>query len=85
MASVTVHVARVNGTAKLARRENAYEAADKSERPRSRSPARAAARRKGPQTAASRTGGSNPARFLCDIKDLLAERVGFESAVRIDF
>ncbi len=30
------------------------------------------ARREGPRTAANRTGGSNPARFLCYIKDLLA-------------
>ncbi len=67
-----MHIARVNGTAKSARRENAREAPDKAERPRSLGPARAAARRKGPQTAANRTGSSNPARFLFYIKDLLA-------------
>ncbi len=48
------------------------EAADNSERPRSPGPARAAARRKGPQTAANRTDSSIPALFFCDIKDLLA-------------
>ena len=76
-----MHIAPVNGTAKLAGRENAHEAADEAERPRSLGPACAAARREGPRTAANRTGGSNPARFLCYIKDLLAERVGFVPTV----
>lgn len=63
----------------MASRENAREAADKAERPRSLGPAHAATRREGPQTAADRTVGSNFTRFLCDIKDLLAEREGFSS------
>ncbi len=71
-----MHIAPVNGTAKSAGRENARQAPDKAERPRSLGPARVAARREGPRTAANRTGGSNPARFLCYIKDLLAEGVG---------
>ena len=66
-------IAPLNRTSKLAGRENVYEATDNAERPRSLGPARAAARRQGPQTAANRTGSSNPALFLCDIKDLLAE------------
>ncbi len=65
-------VVPMNGTAKLAGRENASEAADTAERPRSPGPARAAARRQGLRTAANRTGSSNPALFFCDIKDLLA-------------
>ncbi len=66
-------IARLNRTSKLAKRENVCEAADNAERPRSPGPARAAARRQGPRTAANRTGSSNPVRFFCDIKDLLAE------------
>ncbi len=54
---------RVNGTAKLARREDASEAADTAERPRSLSHTPTPARCKGPQTAANRTGRSNPAQF----------------------
>ncbi len=64
------------------RRENVCEAADNAEGPRSPGPARGAARRQGPRTAAKRTGGSNPVRLFCDIKDLLAEGVGFEPTVR---
>ncbi len=74
-------IARLNRTSKLARRENVGEAADNAERPRSPGPARAAAGRQGPRTAAKRTGSSNPARFFCDINDLLAEGVGFEPTV----
>ena len=48
----------------------------------SRSRSRGAARRKGPQTAAKRTGSSNPTRKYCYIKDYLAEGVGFELSVR---
>ncbi len=36
-------------------------------------PARKLCRHEGPQTAANRTSGSNPAQFFCDIKNLLAE------------
>ena len=36
----------------------------------------------GPRTAANRIGSSNPALFFCDIKDLLAEGVGFEPSIR---
>ncbi len=54
--------ARLNRTSKLARRENVCKAVDNAERPRSLGPARAAARRQGPRTAAKRTGSSNPAR-----------------------
>ncbi len=61
---------------------NVCEAADNAERPRSPGPARAAARRQGPRTAANRTGSPNPTVFFCDIKDLLAERAGFEPTVR---
>ncbi len=39
--------------------------------------------REGPQTAANRTSGSNPTRFFCDIKDLLAAGVGFEPTIRL--
>ncbi len=74
--------ARLNRTSKLARRENVCKAADNAERPHSPGPARAAARRQGPRTAAKRTASSNPARFFCDINDLLAEGVGFEPSIR---
>ncbi len=43
------------------------------------------ARRQCPRTAANRTDSSNPTRFFCDIKDLLAEGVGFEPTVRSRF
>ncbi len=36
-------------------------------------PAQKLCRREGPQTAANRASGSNPAQFFGDIKDLLAE------------
>ncbi len=75
-------IAWLNRTSKLARRENVGEAADNAERPRSPGPARAAAGRQGPRTAANRTGSSNPVRLFCNIKDLLAEGVGFEPTVR---
>ncbi len=74
-------IARVNGTAKLAGRDNAYEAVDTAERPCSLGPARAAARREGPQTAANRTEYSNPYRKFHGFMDLLAERAGFEPTV----
>ena len=79
--SATVHIAHVNGTAKLARRESVCETADNAERSLSLGPACAAAGRQGPRTAAKRTGSSNLARFFCYIKDLLAEGVGFEPSV----
>ena len=71
MPRYTCH-ARLNRALKLARRENVCKAADNAERPRSPGPARAAAWRQGPRTAANRTGSSNPVRFFCYIKDLLA-------------
>ncbi len=79
----TREIAWLNRTSKLARRENVCEAADNAERPRSLGPARAAARGEVPRTAANRTGSSNPARFFCYIKDLLAEGGGFEPPIRM--
>ncbi len=76
---------RLNRTSKLARRENVCEAADNAERPRSPSPARAAAGRQGPRTAAERTGSSNPARLFCDIKDLLAVQAVSSEPVSPEF
>ena len=52
-------------------------------RRRSPSPARAIAYRKGPQTAANRTAGSNPDRRLHEFKDLVAEGGGFEPPIRL--
>ena len=70
---VVVPIAHANGTPEMASRENVRDAADMAERPRSPGPARAAARREGPQTAADRTVGSNLTRFLSGINNLLAE------------
>ena len=45
----------------------------------------AAARRQGPRTAANRTGSSNPARFFCDIEDLLAVQAVWSEPVSPKF
>ncbi len=83
--SVTEHIAHVNGTAKLARRESVCETADNAERSLSLGPPCAAARRPGPRTAANRTDGSNPARFFCYIKDLLAVQAVSSEPVSPEF
>ena len=69
----------------MAGRENVRKAADTTERPRSPGPVHAAARCEGPQTAADRTEGSNLARFLCDINDLLAVQVVSGEPVSAEF
>ncbi len=73
-------IARLNRTSKLARRENGRGYGENAAKPGSPGPAQNPCRREGPQTAANRTSGSNPTRFFCDIKDLLAE--GWDSNPR---
>ncbi len=58
------------------------EPANKSESPRSLSPAPATTCRQAQQTAAKSTGSSNPDRRFHGSKDLLAEGGGFEPMIR---
>lgn len=85
LAVFTTRTGSGNRTANWPSRENVRRVGDNRGKPSPLSPVRLTVRSEGPQSAANRTESSNLDKFSFYIKGLLAERVGFEPAVRNDF